>query len=163
MAARAFSFNIPKPVSASTPSTTAQKIYSDLAVKYATADTGEQVTDIVAYNYPSGITSAEIKFDRGFSREVEQRVLTANFGDGYQQRVRDGINTKMEKYSVTFTNRRWEEIALISSFFDVISPQNFDITLERETIKVICETFSVQIGHDDVQSISAEFRRVYEA
>ena len=56
-----------------------------------------------------------------------------------------------------------EEIALISSFFDVISPQNFDITLERETIKVICETFSVQIGHDDVQSISAEFRRVYEA
>ena len=61
MAARAFSFNIPKPVSASTPSTTAQKIYSDLAVKYATADTGEQVTDIVAYNYPSGIASAEIK------------------------------------------------------------------------------------------------------
>ena len=53
--------------------------------------------------------------------------------------------------------------ALISSFFDVISPQNFPITLERETIKVICETFSVIIGHDDVQSITAEFRRVYEA
>ena len=163
MAARAFSFNIPKPVSAASPTTTAQKIYSDLATKYATADSGEQVTDIVAYNYPGGITTAEIKFDRGFSREVEQRILSASFGDGYEQRIRDGINTKTEKYSVSFLNRRWEEIALISSFFDVISPQNFTITLERETIKVICETFSVGIGHDDVLSITAEFRRVYEA
>ena len=95
MAARAFSFNIPKPVSASPAITTAQKIYSDLAVKYATADTGEQVTDIVAYNYLGGATTAEIKFDRGFSREVEQRILSASFGDGYEQRIRDGINSKM--------------------------------------------------------------------
>ena len=163
MAARAFSFNIPKPVSASTPSTTAQKIYSDLAVKYATADTGEQVTDIVAYNYPSGITSAEIKFDRGFSREVEQRILTANFGDGYEQRVRDGINSKMETYSVTFSNRRWEEIALISSFLDVVTPRSFPIVLERETIKVVCENYNVIMTQGDIQSIQTQLRRVYEA
>ncbi len=167
MAKRAFSFTIPKPVTSTTAGqpgvagTPERLMYDDLGTKYFDADSGENRDAIIAYNFPSGATTAEIKFDRGFSRTREQRVLVANFGDGYEQRVRDGLNHITEKFTVNLANRRWEEIALISSFLDTKTPQSFSIILERETLKVVCDTYSVNIGHDDVQSLSMELRRVY--
>ena len=166
MAARAFSFTIPKPLAAGSSGFTDQDVqinlFNDLFVKYSDADAGSQVGDIVQYNFgTSGFV--EIKFDRGFSRQVQQRVLSTKFGDGYEQRIRDGINHKEESFAIRLANRRWEEIALISSYFDIITPGNFPIILERETIKVVCQNYSIQIGHTDLQSISTQLKRVYEA
>ena len=42
----------------------------------------------------SGNNGGIVVADRGLSRSVNQRVLVAKFGDGYEQRVGDGINTK---------------------------------------------------------------------
>ena len=160
MAARAFSFNISKPVTG-TGGTIENLMFADLGAKYADADDGENRTAILTYNFPGGATLAEIKFDRGFSRSRNQRTLTANFGDGYEQRIRDGINHIVDTFGVQLANRRWEEIALVSSFLDNKTPQSYPITLERETFKVVCDSYNVNIGHDDVQSISMELRRVY--
>ena len=96
-----------------------------------------------------------------FSRETQQKVLLAAFGDGYEQRVRDGINTKREMYNMNLANRLWQEIALISVYFDEIQPESFLIRLERESVRVALESYSINIGHDDVQSISAQMKRVY--
>lgn len=161
---RAFGFNIDKPQgTVGIPG----KILSDLQTKYPQSDPASTDEDgylnIIAKLFPGAATNREITFDRGFSRESTHRVLTASFGDGYQQRVRDGINTKVDKFSVTLSNRIWQEIALISSFFDVIHPQSFQINMERENFKVVLDTYSVMVGHDDVQSISADLSRVYEA
>jgi len=161
---RAFGFNIDKPQgTVGIPG----KILSDLQTKYPQSDPASTDEDgylnIITNLFPGAVTNREITFDRGFSRESTHRVLTASFGDGYQQRVRDGINTKVDKFSVTLSNRIWQEIALISSFFDVIHPQSFQINMERENFKVVVDTYSVIVGHDDVQSISAELSRVYEA
>ena len=161
---RAFGFNINKPQgTVGIPG----KILSDLQTKYPQSDPASTDEDgylnIIAKLFPGAATNREITFDRGFSRESTHRVLTASFGDGYQQRVRDGINTKVDKFSVTLSNRIWQEIALISSFFDVIHPQSFQINMERENFKVVLDTYSVRVGHDDVQSISADLSRVYEA
>ena len=167
MPKRAFSFTIPKPVTSTTAGqpgtvgTPERLMYDDLGAKYLDADSGEDRAAIIAYNFPSGTLTAEIKVDRGFSRTREQRILTANFGDGYEQRVRDGLNHIAENFTVNLANRRWEEIALISSFLDTKTPQSFPIILERETLKVVCDTYNVNIGHDDVQSLSMELRRVY--
>ena len=162
--ARAFGFNIPKP-----QGTTgiAGRLLADLTAKYPQPDTNtpdpEGYFTMLGKLYPSGISSREITFDRGFTKESSHRILTATFGDGYEQRVRDGINTLDQNFSITLSNRIWEEIALISSYFDIIQPQSFSINLEKQTgIKVVLETYSVMVGHDDVQSISAELRRVYE-
>lgn len=161
---RAFGFNIDKPQGTVG---IRGKILSDLQTKYPQSDPASTDEDgylnIIAKLFPGAATNREITFDRGFSRESTHRVLTASFGDGYQQRVRDGINTKVDKFSVTLSNRIWQEIALISSFFDVIHPQSFQINMERENFKVVVDTYSVMVGHDDVQSISAELSRVYEA
>ena len=164
MASRAFSFSIPKPNDSFSIGTPQKDMFTDLTAKYGTATSGggETVTDIIQYNFGTGAaTSVEIKFDRGFARQTQNRVLIANFGDGYEQRVRDGINPKVETFNMNLANRRWEEIALISSFVDSTSPGHFNITLELETIKVVCDTYSVNIGHDAVQSISMQLRRVY--
>jgi phage-related protein len=162
MAARAFSFNISKPVDGAN-GTIEKLMFTDLGTKYPDtgAQAGENRTAIITYNFPGGATLAEIKFDRGFSRSRNQRTLTANFGDGYEQRIRDGINHIVDTFGVQLANRRWEEIALVSSFLDNKTPQSFPITLERETFKVVCDSYNVNIGHDDVQSISMELRRVY--
>ncbi|OVZ99011.1 phage tail protein [Yersinia frederiksenii] len=34
--------------------------------------------------------------------ENEPRVIVVNFGDGYEQRAKGGINNKLKKYSLTF-------------------------------------------------------------
>ena len=64
---------------------------------------------------------------------------------------------------MNLANRRWEEIALISSFFDVVTPRSFPIVLERETIKVVCQNYNVVVSQSDIQSIKTQLRRVYEA
>ena len=75
--------------------------------------------------------------------------------------MRDGINTKREIYNMNLANRLWQEIALIAVYFDIIQPASFTIRLERETVRVALNTYSINIGHDDVQSITATMRRVY--
>ena len=164
MASRAFSFDIPKPATGVDATALQQNLFFDLQNKYpieSGVDTEEAYFEIIAKMYPTGFTSREIKFDRGFSRETQQRIITNDFGDGYSQRVKDGINTKLESYNMNLANRLWEEIALIASYFDVVQPGSFDIRLERETVKVNLESYRVLVGHDSVQSISAQLRRVY--
>jgi phage-related protein len=57
--------------------------------------------------------------DKGLSRTTTPRVLTATFGDGFEQRLIDGINPLKETYAVSFTNRtRTEAINLINFFED---------------------------------------------
>lgn len=53
--------------------------------------------------------------DASVSVETEPVVRAAKFGDGYEQRVPDGINTMPEKWDLTFTGTR-EEIDPIAAF-----------------------------------------------
>ena len=160
---RSFSFDIKKPKLITDGGDPLQgRLISDLTTKYPlSGPSDEQYPAIITFLYPSPSEVREIKFDRGFSRNTAEKVLVARFGDGYEQRVRDGINSKRESFAMNLTNRNWQEIVLISSYFDVIQPASFDIRLERETIKVALDNYSIQIGHDTVQSITAQMRRVY--
>ena len=161
---RGFFFNIPKPVD--TTGTYVKRLHDDLKARFPQGSLSSSdpnwYTNIIGFLFPSGATQKEVTFDKGFSREAEERILMTDFGDGYQQRIKDGINTKRETYSMTINNRKWQEIALISSFFDTKTPQSFEITLQRESIKVVCESYSVQMDQPDIHSISTELRRVYE-
>ena len=53
-----------------------------------------------------GVSSSafEAVADRGLSRKSKHNVLTAKFGDGYEQRVLDGINTKQDMFNISFNN-----------------------------------------------------------
>lgn len=56
--------------------------------------------------------------DRASRRVVEPRSLKFNFGDGYTQRVRDGIHTIKETYTANFVNRPESEIMQIEAFLE---------------------------------------------
>ena len=67
--------------------------------------------------------------DRGLSRQTTFSLLTAKFGDGYEQRAVDGINSKQEVFGLTFKNRDYKEANLIAAFFDLKKGLNFSIEI----------------------------------
>ena len=56
--------------------------------------------------------------DKSMTKSIAPRVLTAKFGDGYEQRIKDGINSLQETYSLSFKTRTKEDIDDIVFFLD---------------------------------------------
>ena len=125
-------------------------------------------------NSIKGISNAaafEAVADRGLSRKSRHNVLTAKFGDGYEQRVLDGINTKQDQFSISFKNRDAADINLIAAFLDDNAGKSFNFVitdkfssgnLTTSTIKVVCDDYNISYGQATNHSLSCELRRVYE-
>lgn len=101
----------------------------------------------------------------GFTTETTPRVSSAKFGDGYQQRVLNGINTIEQIWNVQFQSQDLVTAAEIDSFlsskqgatsFTWIPPG------EYTEVKVICMKWSKTYDSSISRSISATFERVYE-
>ncbi len=112
--------------------------------------------------YSTDSTTKEFTFDRNIQRQTVFNVTVATFGDGYEQRARNGINPKNETFAVTFNNKTNEEIEVISAFLDNKTGANFNIVLNGQTIKVACEQYSITYGNVNNQSLQTSLRRVYE-
>ena len=100
-----------------------------------------------------------------------KQVLKVQFGDGYEQRIAEGINSLDETYAVSYSNRPKEEVDDIMAFLDnkkgvtaftyTIPDSNNTPGLET-SIKVVCDAYSATYVSDATYSLSATFRRVYE-
>ena len=128
-------------------------------------------SDVNSIKGNTGNSDFEAVADRGLKRVSKHRILTAKFGDGYEQRVRDGINSKDDSFNISFNNREAEEIALIAGFLDEKAALSFDFTitdrfssgsLTTTTMKVVVEEYSVDYGQPTFHSLSCTLRRVYE-
>ena len=51
------------------------------------------------------LTSTVRKPDKGLARSSKPIIHLAKFGDGYEQRLANGINNLVESYSIAFNNR----------------------------------------------------------
>ena len=102
--------------------------------------------------------------DKQLTKQSSPRVLTAKFGDGYEQRIVDGINNLHESYSLTFATRTKEEIDDIVAFLDTkAGVTKFTFTLpdsnnttrtgERD-VKVVSTDYSVTYDYDNFYSLS---------
>ncbi len=108
--------------------------------------------------------------DRTMSNAIQPRVLKVQFGDGYEQRIQDGINNLRQEFSVTFNNRPKAEIDDIVAFLNnKAGTTAFNFTYPdsnagggETTIKVVCQDWSQRYSYDDFYSASMKFRRVYE-
>lgn len=111
--------------------------------------------------------------DKQLTKASTPRVLTAKFGDGYEQRAVDGINNLAETYTLTFKTRPKADIDDIVAFLD--SKQNvtkFTLTLpdtnnttrsgERD-VKVVAETYTTNYEYDNFYTLNLTLRRVFEA
>ena len=124
----------------------------------------------LGFNTTSTYGNRDILPDKGLTRTSTPRVLVARFGDGYEQRIADGINSIDEVFNVTFNNRTKEEIDDITAYLGSLNGTTaFTYTIpdsnnSGETdIKVVCDTFTQNYSYGDFYSASATFRRVYEA
>ena len=128
-------------------------------------------SDVNSLKNTTGQSSFEATADRGMTRSSSHRVLTAKFGDGYEQRVLNGINTKEDSFSLSFNNRSAEDINLIAAFLDDKAAKNFDFTvtdsftggsLSNTTMKVVCDSYNVNYIRENFHSLTCTLRRVYE-
>jgi phage-related protein len=125
----------------------------------------------MALGFDIGGSLGVVNPDKGFSQKTTPRVYEIQFGDGFQQRGISGINNNMEEFSVNFANRPKDEIDDIEAFFESKNGvTNFSFTHadsnesgDEKTIKVICSEWSKTYSYDDYYSLSATFKRVYEA
>ncbi len=109
--------------------------------------------------------------DKSMQRSAKPRVHLATFGDGYEQRIANGINNLVESYSVSFNNRTKAEIDDIVAFFENkagVTAFTFTVPDTNESgnevaIKVVCDTWNKTYTVGDYYSATATFRRVYEA
>ncbi len=109
--------------------------------------------------------------DKTLTRNNKPRVIKIQFGDGYEQRVQEGINNINQSFSVSFNNRPKAEIDDIMAFLDnKAGTTAFDFTYpdtnasgNERTVKVVCEDYTQTYSFDDFYSCTATFRRVYEA
>ncbi len=108
--------------------------------------------------------------DKGMTRSADPVRHVIQFGDGYQQRMAEGINPLKETYSVAFSNRSRAEIDDITAFFEnkkAVTAFNFTIPDtnsggNERTIKVVCSKWSTSYTNGVGSSLTATFDRVYE-
>jgi phage-related protein len=134
-------------------------VSSLISARFTSAGTAAAILEHV---FPGTATSKRYAFDRGFSKRVKHRLLVAKFGDGYEQRVRDGINTQEATFNFAFKNRPWEEIEVLSAFLDAKAGLSFDAIVSEETVRVVCENYEINYGQNDIHSLTGNFRKVYE-
>ena len=125
----------------------------------------------LGFSTGSSFGSRTIIPDKGMSRSNEPVIFKAEFGDGYQQRIANGINNLKQQFSVSFATREKAEIDDIVGFFESTNGVTaFDFTFadtnasgNEETVKVYVSQFTQNWDYDDFYTLSATFVRVYEA
>lgn len=112
--------------------------------------------------------SAKVMYDKGISESPEPRVLTARFGDGYEQRIVDGINNLPRKWSIGFNNRTKGDIDKLYKFFNTLAGvDTCKLTVPHavdgeETVTVVIEGYARSLNTHDYYSMSCTAREVFE-
>ena len=116
------------------------------------------------------VGSLQVLPDKGLSRQSTPRVLKVQFGDGYEQRIAEGLNSCQESYQISYSNRPKAEIDDIAAFMDEkkgVTSFNYVIPDTNNggetTIKVVCDQYNLVYVNDSSYTFTATFRRVYEA
>lgn len=110
-------------------------------------------------------TNKELVPSRGFSSDSTPRVRTARFGDGYSQRVAEGINPINQTWNLQFNSRPIDEANIIEEFFRTksgVSSFTWLPTGESVEVKVICQKWAKTYESHISANITATFERVYE-
>ena len=120
-----------------------------------------------------------VPFEISYGSDAEEapRMLKTKFGDGYEQRMMDGVNTTPLILAVTFSNRRQLVISHIRRFlrgdpvlyprtpneffyFIPVAPFSDDGVTP---LKFKCETWKVGSDQWNNFTLSAKFEQVFEA
>jgi phage-related protein len=93
------------------------------------------------------------------------RVRKFQSGDGYEKRIRFGLQTDPKEWSLTFSERSDTERDNILTFLEArAAAESFDWTPPRGTAgKYVCDEWQVTLRAYNFNTIQATFRQVFEA
>ena len=127
----------------------------------------------IMQNDGSNITgfSSAVQPDKQLTRSNTPRVHLAVFGDGYEQRLRDGINNVERTFSISFKNQPKAIADDIAGYFNSLAGvDNFTFTIpdtnggsNEEAVKVVCDTWSKTYTYDEFYNVTATLREVFES
>lgn len=100
--------------------------------------------------------------DFGAARKSEPKIRITKFGDGYEHRVRFGLNANLKIWTLQFRSRSNLEASQIEDFLDAReSVEAFDWTPPSgSTAKWVCRKWTRQLDAYNLNTISAEFEQV---
>jgi len=142
-----------------------------------TNTSGERVTGATPGDTIFGM-SGPVMFDKGASETPKPRVLKAQFGDGYEMRVADGINNTPRTWSLAFNNRTNDDIDNLYRFFQVLaSVDTCRLTVPdttavagtgstvdvEEAVTVVIEGYNRIFGQTEYYSLACTAREVFES
>jgi len=100
----------------------------------------------------------------GTSKETKARVMKSQFGDGYAQRVGDGINSLLRSWPVTI---KASSLALADEIEEFLEARNgveafgWSPPNSAASVKVICDSWR-RVDRISSSVISATFQQVYQ-
>jgi len=114
--------------------------------------------------------SAAVMPDKGFQKQDKARIFQTKFGDGYEQRLANGINTLEQNFTLNFKTRPKAEIDDLVAFF--VSLGGVDLCRftyadsnaggSETAVKAIATEWSQTFDYGDFYSLSVILIRVYE-
>ena len=121
----------------------------------------------IGFQYKTGTYAIP---DRQLKKATKRKTLVATFGDGYEQRLSDGINSVRNNFSLSFNNRTIDEIDEIANFLETrLALTSFDYTFkdtnavgEERTIRVLCDSYDVTYINDEYAALTTSFREVFD-
>jgi phage-related protein len=80
--------------------------------------------------------------------DVEPRLQTAQFGDGYVQRSIDGINPNKYTWNLNFNGRHQDIILAMQSYLAGLNGFSFDFLdpMSGKIVPVFCDKWSIAIA-----------------
>jgi phage-related protein len=102
---------------------------------------------------------------KGTSRSIEPRILRAEFGDGYSQRLAGGLNAVIDEWQVSWVNLPVADADTIDDFLrQKKGVESFQWTPPRETAAKLftCAKWSREPSLPGADTISATFRQEFD-
>ena len=89
----------------------------------------------------------------GYTVESEPRRKVNRFGDGYEQRMVDGLNPLLKKYALTFKVKHKEAVDLENFLIKKggVTAFLFKEKATNQLVKVVCPKWSKTIGQTYVE------------
>lgn len=98
----------------------------------------------------------------GAALDVKPAVIRAKFGEGYEQRMQDGINNKPREWSLTFVKTP-SEVDNIEAFLAAeAGASSFDWTPQRGIAgKWVCDSWKRTATNPAYDTLTCSFREVF--
>ena len=121
------------------------------------------------YRAYSGVIRAEFFWKPSYNSQLQMKPASnvIKFGNGYEQRIADGINNNLQKFNLNFEGRDKNETRAIahflhkrkgvdSFFFDAPFPYNFDGS-QSYPKRFFCDEWDIAYNFYNNYSITAKF------